>query len=36
MNGQRIIPEFGPICGLLFMGARMCFVGYLFLMGCGD
>ncbi len=29
----RIIPEFGPICGLLFLGARMCFAGYLFLMG---
>jgi hypothetical protein len=29
----RIIPEFGPICGLLFMGVRMCFVGYLFLVG---
>lgn len=26
---QRVIPEMGPICGLLFMGARVVFVLYL-------
>ena len=26
---ERVIPEFGPIGGLLFMGVRMCFAAYI-------
>lgn len=26
---ERVVLEFGPICGLLFMGARVCLAGYL-------
>jgi hypothetical protein len=28
---ERVVPEFGPIFGLMFMGARVCFAAYIFI-----